>query len=65
MKGLGQGKMNDDRRIIQADLREPVMKMSPLPDENSRELGERAGLAHVCMVWPPFDMRICNLEMDQ
>ena len=57
--------MNNDRRIIQADLQEPVVKMSPLPDANSRELGERRGIAHVWMGWPPFDMRICKFEMDQ
>ena len=39
--------MNGDRKIVHADLREPVVRMSPLPDEDSRELGERTGIAHV------------------
>ena len=65
MKGLGQGKMKNDRRIRQADLREPVVKMSPLPVENSREPSERSGIAQVWMGWPPFDMRICKYEIDQ
>ena len=65
MKGLGESTMNSDRRIIQADLREPVVRMSPLPDEDSRELGEQTGTAHVWMGWPPFDTRICKFEIDQ
>ena len=65
MKGLGQGTMNNDRRIRQADLRRPLVRMSPLPDENLRESGERIGIAHVWMGWPPFDTRICKFEIDQ
>ena len=65
MKGLGLGKMNDDRRIKRADLREPLVKMSPLPDKNSRELGERTGIVYVWMSWPSFDMRVSKFEMDQ
>ena len=65
MKGLREGKIKNDRRIMQTDLRGPVMRMSPLPDEHSRQLGEQTGTAHIWMGWPPFDTRICKFEIDQ
>ena len=65
MEELGQGTMNGGRSMIQADLREPVVRMSPLPDEDSQELGERTGMAHVWTGWQPFDIRICKFEIDQ
>ena len=37
--GLGESTMKNDRKMIKADLLDPVVRMSLLPDEFSRELG--------------------------
>ena len=51
----------NDRRIVQADLRKPVVKISPL----HYEVGEQTGIAYAWMGWPPLDKRICKFEIDK
>ncbi len=56
--------LNRKRRIIRADLREPVVEMSPLLEVCDGNL-IRTGTSRIWLGWPAFDIRICKFEMDQ
>ena len=60
----GGSKGGYQRKIIPADLRDPIVELCPLQtDEDNRVVG--ANEVRVWMGWPPFDVRICKFEMEQ
>ena len=60
----GGGKGEYERRIRRADLRDTIVKLSPLrTGEDERVI--KTSLVEVWMGWPPFDVHICKFEMEQ
>ncbi len=70
LKGIEEnddGDLGYGRQILKADLRKPMVELSPLrvnKDGMEPEV-EKTTVARVWMGWPPFDVRICKFELDQ
>ncbi len=70
MKGAeesGNGDCGYGRHIVRADLRKPMVELSPLHlnEDGIEAVVEQTHSARVSLGWPVFDIRICKFEIEQ
>ncbi len=70
MRGIEEkeeDKLGYGRQILKADLRKPMVQLSPLRvnEDGMEPEVEKTTTARVWMGWPPFDVSICKFELDQ
>ncbi len=70
LKGIEEnddGDLGYGRQILKADVRKPMVELSPLcvNEDGMEPEVEKTDTARVWMGWPPFDVRICKFELDQ
>ena len=60
----GDGKVEYERKIRRADLRDGTVALCPLRTNDEARVRETNSLK-VWIGWPPFDVHICKFEMEQ
>ncbi len=55
------------RHIVRADLRQPIVELSPmhLNEDGIEAVVEQTRSVRVCLGWPVFDVRVWKFEIEQ
>ncbi len=67
LNGIEEMGFGFGRQILKADLRKPMVELSPLcvNEDGMEPEAEKTSTARMWMGWPPFDLRIFKFELDQ